>query len=105
MCGQEPFKVDVGEFKKARIRRAVERWLGLDVTIYVHSTLNGVGSREIRVLVEYGGTIFDKKRVADAVVYGVQRPGARPRLRLILLDAQSKREVEHQRIRVLGQKI
>jgi hypothetical protein len=49
--------------------------------------------------------IFDKKRVADAVVAGVQRPGARPRLRPILVDAQTKREVEHQRIRVLGQKI
>ena len=83
----------------------MERWLGLEVTIHVHSTLNGVGSREIRVLVECAGTIFDKKRVADAVVTGVQRPGARPRLRPILVDAQTKREVEHQRIRVLGQKI
>jgi hypothetical protein len=55
--------------------------------------------------VEYAGTIFDKKRVADAVVAGVQRPGARPRLRLILVDVNTKREVEHQRIRVLGQKI
>lgn len=97
--------MDIGEYKKARIRRAVERWLGLDVTIYVHFTLNGVGSREIRVLVDYGGTILDKKRVADAVVAGVQRPGARPRLRLILVDVQTKREVEHQRIRVLGEKI
>ena len=97
--------MDIGEYKKARIRRAVERWLGLDVMIYVHFTLNGVGSREIRVLVDYGGTIPDKKRVADAVVAGVQRPGARPRLRLILVDAQTKREVEHQRIRVLGEKI
>lgn len=97
--------MDIGEYKKARIRRAVERWLGLEVTIYAHSTLNGVGSREIRVLVEYAGTIFDKKRVADAVVSGVQRPGARPRLRLILVDSQTKREVEHQRIRVLGQEI
>jgi len=76
VCGQEPFKVDIGEYKIARFRTADERWLGLEVTIYAHSTLNGVGSREIRVLVEYGGTISDKKRVADAVVSGVQRPGA-----------------------------
>ena len=102
---REQVKLDIGDYKKARIRRAVERWLGLEVTIHVHSTLNGVGSREIRVLVEYAGMIFDKKRVADAVVAGVQRPGARPRLRPILVDAQTKREVEHQRIRVLGQKI
>lgn len=97
--------MDIGEYKQTRIRRAVERWLGLDIPVYVHSTLNGVGSREIRVLVEYAGTIFDKKQVADAVVAGVQRPGARPRLRLILVDVNTKREVEHQRIRVLGQKI
>lgn len=97
--------MDIGEYKKTRIRRAVERWLGLDLPVYVHATMNAVGSREIRVLVEYGGTIFDKKRVADAVVASIQRPGARPRLRLILVDAHTKREVEHERIRVLGEKI
>ena len=97
--------MDIGEYKKSRIRRAVERWLGLGVPVYVHSTLNGVGSREIRVLVQYVGTIVDKKRVADAVVAGIQRPGARPRLRLILVDAHTKREVEHERIRVLGERI
>ena len=97
--------LDIGEYKKARIRRAVDLWLGSDVPVYVHSTMNAVGSREIRVLVEYAGEIFDKKRLADAVVSGIQRPEARPRLRLILVDAHTKREVEHERIRVLGEKI
>lgn len=97
--------MDIGEYKKTRIRRAVDLWLGLDVPVYAHSTMNAVGSREIRILVEYAGTIFDKKRVADAIVSGIQRPGSRPRLRLILLDASTKSETEHERIRALGEKI
>jgi hypothetical protein len=38
-------------------------------------------------------------------VSGIQRPGSRPRLRLILLDASTKSETEHERIRALGEKI
>ncbi|MEI8266589.1 MAG: hypothetical protein WCI59_12685 [Betaproteobacteria bacterium] len=83
----------------------MDLWLGMDVPVHVHSTMNAVGSREIRILVEYAGTIFDKKRVADAVVAGVQGPGSRPRLRLILVDANTKSETEHERIRTLGEKI
>ena len=97
--------LDIGEYKKARIRRSVDLWLGMDVPVHVHSTMNAVGSREIRILVEYAGTIFDKKRVADALASGIQGPGSRPRLRLILLDASTKPETEHARIRTLGEKI
>lgn len=97
--------MDIGDFKKSRIRRSVERWLGLDVPIFVHSTLDGVGSREIRVLVQYPGALHDKKRVADAVIAGIQRPGARPRIRLILADANTKWKVDYERIRVLGMSI
>ena len=98
----EAVGVDIGEFKRTRIRRSVERWLGLEVPIVVHSTLDGVGSREIRVLVQCPREVNDKKRVADAVVAGIQRPGARPRIRLILVDAKTKWQVDHERIRVLG---
>ena len=97
--------MDIGEFKKTRIRKSVERWLGLDVPIFAHSTLDGVGSREIRVLVQYPGALYDKKRVADSVVAGIQRPGARPRIRLILVDVNTKWMVDHERIRVLGMSI
>ena len=97
--------MDIGEFKRTRIRRSVERWLGLDVPIFVHSTLDGVGSREIRVLVQCPRELNDKKRVADAVVAGIQRPGARPRIRLILVDVNTKWQVDYERIRVLGKSI
>jgi hypothetical protein len=97
--------LDIGEFKKTRIRRSVERWLVQDVSICVHSTMDGVGSREIRVLVQYPRELRDKKRVADAVVAGIQRPGARPRIRLLLVDANTKWQVDHERIRVLGMSI
>ena len=69
--------VDIGEYKKTRIRRAVDLWLGSDVPVYVHSTMNGGGSREIRVLVEYAGEIFDKKRLADAVVLLPSAPASK----------------------------
>jgi hypothetical protein len=97
--------VDIADFKKSRIRRSVERWLGLDIPIFVHSTLDGVGSREIRVLVQSPRELREKKRIADAVVAGIQRPGARPRIRLILVDPGTKWEVDHERIKVLGQEI
>ncbi len=97
--------MDIGDFKRSRIRRSVERWLGLDVPIFVHSTMDGVGSREIRVLVKYPGPLHDKKRVADAVVAGIQRPGARPRIRLHLVDVNTKWKSDFERIRVLGQEI
>jgi hypothetical protein len=36
---------------------------------------------------------------------GIQKPGDRPRLRLILVDSDTLGEVEHERIRRLGVKI
>ena len=97
--------VDIGDLRKERIRSAIERWLGEDVPIFIHLIPDGYGDKELRVLVDYDGTLYDKKQVADIVRSGIQKPGSRPRLRLILLDSDSPSEVEHERIRRLGVKI
>jgi hypothetical protein len=97
--------VDIGNLRKERIRSAVEKWLGEDVPIFIHLIADGYGDKELRVLVDYDGTLYDKKRVADIVHSGIQKPGDRPRLRLILVDSDTLGEVEHERIRRLGVKI
>ncbi|MFM7849250.1 MAG: hypothetical protein ACKO8N_11975 [Rubrivivax sp.] len=84
---------------------AVERWLGEDVPIFIHLIPDGFGDKELRVLVDYDGTLYDKKRVADIVHSGIQKPGDKLRLRLILVDSDTPDEVEHERIRRLGVKI
>jgi hypothetical protein len=87
--------------RKEQIRAAVERFVGPGLPIHVHAVFSD-GANEVRVLVEYPGTLPDRKRIVDLLVARLQSPAGRLRVRIHLVDSTTPKNDAQLRIKLMG---